>query len=113
MQLTTLFFILAPVITTVRADCYSKGETWAPDQVQANNILGELCNGLSGDFDSKETKYGCRDAGSPNKKLEFWVKNTADNALNLGHGDCVLRLSNEINGCEKGGHQTTADWDFR
>lgn len=113
MQLSTLFAILAPAIATVQAGCYSGGDSWAPDQVQANNLLGELCNGLSGNFNGGETKYGCRNAGSANKKFEFWVKNTANSALYLGHDDCVLRLSNEINGCSNGGQSTTSGWNFK
>lgn len=113
MQLTTLFLILAPVIATVRADCYHRGMTWAPDQVQANNILKELCLGLSGNFGGKETKYGCQNAGSPDKKLEFWVRNNNKKALNLSPDDCVLRLSHKINDCKKGGHEAIAGWSFR
>jgi hypothetical protein len=112
MQLSTLFTIFASAIA-VQAGCYSGGDTWAPDQVQANNLLDELCNGLSGDFAGGQTKYGCRDAGSANKKFEFWVQNTPSNSASLGHGDCVLRLSNEINGCQNGGDTTTAGWNFR
>ena len=113
MQLSTLFAILAPVISTAQAGCYSGDDTWAPDQVQANNALGDLCNSLSGSFSGGQSKYQCLDAGSANKKLEFWVTNTAGNSLSLNHDDCVLRLSNEINGCEHGGDTTTAGWDFR
>ena len=113
MQLTTLFALLAPIIATAQAKCYRSGENWAPDQVQANYLLGELCDSMYGNFDRKNVKYRCRNAGSANKKLEFCVENTANNALYLNRDDCVLRLSNEINGCGKGGESTIADWKFR
>lgn len=113
MQPATLLAILASVIATAEAGCYGGGATWAPDQVQANNILGDVCNSASGNFGGGETKYQCRNAGTANKKLEFWVTNTVGNALWLGHGDCVLRLSNEINGCQHGGDSTISGWGFR
>ncbi|KAH6890081.1 hypothetical protein BKA70DRAFT_1163295 [Coprinopsis sp. MPI-PUGE-AT-0042] len=113
MQFTTFFAVLATAITMVQAGCYSGGETWSPDQVQANNELNGLCNNLAGGFTGGQEKYACRNAGTPNKKLEFRVTNTAGNSLSLNHGDCVLRLGNEINGCSHGGDTTTAGWRFR
>ena len=112
MQLSILA-IIAPLLATVHAGCYSGGETWAPDQVQANNALDGACNDLSGGFSGGQSKYKCINAGTANKKFEFWVTNTAGNSLSLNKGDCVLRLSNEINGCGNGGDSTTAGWNFR
>jgi hypothetical protein len=113
MQFTALLAVLATAVTVAQAGCYSGGENWKPDQVQANNELDGMCKSLSGGFNGGQTKYACRNAGTPNKRLEFWVTNTAGNALHLNHGDCVLRLGNEINGCGHGGETTTAGWRFR
>ncbi|KAH8688937.1 hypothetical protein GQ44DRAFT_667654 [Phaeosphaeriaceae sp. PMI808] len=112
MHFPTLLAILAPVIVTVQADCYKKGETWAPDQVQANNELNGVCNGLQGDYSNGQTKYACRNAGTANKKLEFFIKRTGDSG-GISHADCVLRLSNEINGCSRGGISTINGFEYR
>ncbi|KAH6890092.1 hypothetical protein BKA70DRAFT_1540396 [Coprinopsis sp. MPI-PUGE-AT-0042] len=77
------FAVLATAITMVQAGCYSGGESWAPDQVQANNELNGLCDNLAGGFSGGQEKYACRNAGTANKRLEFWVKNTAGNSLSL------------------------------
>ncbi|KAJ4352692.1 hypothetical protein N0V95_004017 [Ascochyta clinopodiicola] len=95
MHPSTLFTILVSVVGTAQATCYRSGETWAPDQVQANNALSDVCNNLSNNFNGGQTKYA------------------SGNALYLNHGDCVLRLSNEINGCSRGGDTTIAGWNFR
>ncbi|KAH6890088.1 hypothetical protein BKA70DRAFT_1120812, partial [Coprinopsis sp. MPI-PUGE-AT-0042] len=68
---------LATAITMVQAGCYSGGESWSPDQVQANVELSGVCNNISGGFSSGQTKSACRNAGTPNKKLEFFITNTA------------------------------------
>ncbi|KAF2448047.1 hypothetical protein P171DRAFT_408718 [Karstenula rhodostoma CBS 690.94] len=113
MQLSSLIAILAPIIATAQAGCYSGGDTWAPDQVQANTVLDGVCNSLSGKFSGKQTKYECKDATASVRKLEFWVTNVNGGERTVSHGDCVQRLGNEVNGCEHGGDTTTGDFDFR
>ncbi len=76
-------------------------------------MLADVCNSASGNFGGGEVKYQCRNAGSGDTKFEFWVTNTAGEALSLTHGDCVYRLSNEVNGCRSGGDSTVAGWGFR
>jgi hypothetical protein len=113
MQFTALLAVLSTAITVVQAGCYSGGENWDRDRDQANSELHVMCIELSGGFNGGQTKYVCRDAVTPNKRLEFWVTNTAGNSLSLDLRDCVLRLGNEINGCGHGGETTTAGWKFR
>jgi hypothetical protein len=113
MQLSTLLVILAPAIVTVQATCYKSGDTWAPDQVQANNDLNGICNDISGNFNAGQVKYACRNAGSANKKLEFWIKNKGAGSGSTSHDECVLRLSNEINGCRQGGDSDIGSFNYR
>ncbi|KAH6890082.1 hypothetical protein BKA70DRAFT_1234884 [Coprinopsis sp. MPI-PUGE-AT-0042] len=113
MQFTTFFAVLVTTITMVQARCYSGGETWSPDQVQANLEVSGVCDNISGGFSSGQTKYACRNAGTPDKKLEFSITNTAGGSLSVSHDECVFRLSIEINGCSHGGDTTTAGWRFR
>ena len=113
MQLFTLLVVLAPAIATVQATCYKSGDYWAPDQVQANNDLGGVCNEVSGDFTGNQVKYACRNAGSANKKHEYWVKNNGAGNAWASHDECILRLSNEINGCDRGGDSNAGSFNFR
>ncbi|KAH6884710.1 hypothetical protein BKA70DRAFT_1468346 [Coprinopsis sp. MPI-PUGE-AT-0042] len=113
MQFTTPFAVLATAITMVQAGCYSGGESWSPDQVQANVELSGVCNNISGGFSSGQTKSACRNAGTPNKKLEFFITNTAGGSLSVSHDECVFRLGNEVNGCSNGGESTISSLKFR
>jgi hypothetical protein len=113
MHFSTLLAVLAPVIATVQATCYGSGDTWAPDQVQANAVLDDVCNSLSGDYSTGQTKYACRNANSPNKKFDFYIKKVQNGGGAISHADCVYRLSNEINGCSSGGVSTVNVHEFR
>jgi hypothetical protein len=113
MHFSTLVAVLASCIATAQADCYTSGDTWAPDQVQANGVLDDVCNNVSGNIGAGATNYACRNAGSPNKRFDFYVKNVADGDRSVSKEECVLRLSNEINGCQNGGITTTGDFEFR
>ncbi|KAF2021245.1 hypothetical protein BU24DRAFT_416902 [Aaosphaeria arxii CBS 175.79] len=114
MQFTTFLAVMAPIIATVQAGCYSGGDSWGGDQGVANSVVDQICNGggVSGSFQGGQTKYACRQL-SGSKKGEFWVRWTGAGTLSLNDGDCRLRLKNEINGCSNGGESTVAGWFFR
>lgn len=85
MHPSALFAVHSSVIATAQAGCCSGGETRAPDQVQANNILSDVYNGTSRGFRGGETRYQCRNAGTANKKLEFWVICASISLLSARH----------------------------
>jgi hypothetical protein len=113
MHFSTLLAVLAPVIATVQATCYTSGDTWAPDQVQANAVLDDVCNSLSGDYSTGQTKSACRNANSPNKTFNFYIKKVQNGGGAISHADCVYRLGNEINGCSRGGVSTINVHEFQ
>lgn len=114
MKLHTLLAILAPVLGTAQAGCYSGGESWGNEKGGATAAASAICYGgiIGGYFNEGQTKYYCSPLAG-NKKAEFWVRWGGRGGLTLNNDDCVLRLTNEIGGCEHGGESTVADWYFR
>jgi hypothetical protein len=90
------------------------------DRQPTKEVATKLCNNgqLSGSFQQNAVKYGCGEiADSSLKSGKRWVSLSVTwtgktPTSYLGPADCVLRLQNEIGGCEHGGTTTTADWKF-
>ncbi|KAG9663985.1 hypothetical protein KCV03_g10276, partial [Aureobasidium melanogenum] len=117
--LTTLAVILGANIEGVVADCFGGGDVFQ-DKGNAKWHVGRACRGYDGNqgafqgtFAPGEAKYACVQ-GTNTQKYEITVQNlNTGAAFDLGDGDCVLRLENEINGCDRGGESTVSDWRFR
>lgn len=89
------------------------------DRAQTKGYAASFCKSqLSGSFQQNAQKWACgnvvTDRKSP-KSASFMVQWTGKAATaTLAEADCVLRLTKEIDGCDKqGGETTTADWKFK
>ncbi|KAF1979718.1 hypothetical protein BU23DRAFT_594902 [Bimuria novae-zelandiae CBS 107.79] len=103
-------------VHTTTAAIYKKAERTSsplstPTATEAVPVgLLTRCNEtLAGDYAPEEVKYKCIDADSPNKKLEFWIKNYATGGRKVTEDNCILFLSNEINGCDQHIGDSTVD----
>lgn len=114
MQLSTLAAILLPALGTVQAGCYSSGVRWNADANQAVSTISTICKSgqIGGFFGAGQTKYFCLNLPN-NKKGEFWVQNKGSQGFNLNNDDCILRLNNEVLGCQYGGESVVSGWYFR
>ncbi|KAH0039401.1 hypothetical protein KCU78_g1307, partial [Aureobasidium melanogenum] len=117
--LTTLATVLGANIDGVAATCLGSGDVFQ-DKGNARWHVGRACRGYDGNqgafqgtFAPGEAKYACVQ-GTNTQKYEITVQNlNTGAAFDLGDGDCVLRLENEINGCDRGGESTVSGWRFR
>lgn len=117
--LTTLAVVLGASIDSVAATCFGSGDVFQ-DKGNARWHVGRACRGYDGNqgafqgtFAPGEAKYACVQ-GTNTQKYEITVQNlNTGAAFDLGDGDCVLRLENEINGCDRGGESTVSGWRFR
>lgn len=117
--LTTLAVVLGASTDGVAATCYRSGDVFQ-DKGNARWHVGRACRGYDGNqgafqgtFARGEAKYACVQ-GTNTQKYEITVQNlNNDAAFDLGDADCVLRLENEINGCDRGGESVVAGWRFR
>lgn len=110
--ITSLGAILAFGIQSASAACYKLGPEW-PERSQALTFIREACNSPNGTFAGKfvplETKSMCQGSG-----WLFEVQNlNTVGTYDLDNSECVMRLSNEIIGCDFGGESTIASWRFR
>ncbi|KAH0336348.1 hypothetical protein KCU81_g8603, partial [Aureobasidium melanogenum] len=118
-MLTTLAVVLGATTDGVAATCYRSGDVFQ-DKGNARWHVGRACRGYDGNqgafqgtFARGEAKYACVQ-GTNTQKYEITVQNlNTDAAFDLGDADCVLRLENEINGCDRGGESVVAGWRFR
>ncbi|CAG8953232.1 hypothetical protein HYFRA_00003435 [Hymenoscyphus fraxineus] len=105
-------------ITTVSADCYTGGDFWQ-DKGAARYHAERACRGydghqgaFQGTFGGGEKKSACIQF-SPTQAIDLSIQNLNGNsAIDLADADCILRLSNEINACDRGGDSTIANWRF-
>ncbi|KAH8716905.1 hypothetical protein GQ44DRAFT_775850 [Phaeosphaeriaceae sp. PMI808] len=118
ISLSALVALLSISIDTVSAGCFSGGDTF-PDKGNARYHAERACRGydghggaFSGTFGGGERKWACVQLSST-IKMDFSIQNLNNRAaLDLGDDDCVLRLHNEINGCDHGGDSTISGWNF-
>jgi hypothetical protein len=113
MQLHNLLIIMASVLGTVQAGCYTSGESWGSAQAAAWDAAAEVCDTtVAGDFSSRQMKEACRNIG-PNKFAIFQVQWGGGGNNFISDPDCTFRLRNEIGGCGQGGQSTIGNWFFR
>ncbi len=116
--LTTIIALLGVGIDSVSAACYDSGAVWG-DRVAARYHVERACRGYDGKrrafqgvYKPGETKSACVESGLG--KYNFRVQNLNRGAsFDLRDADCVLRLHNVINDCERGGQSEVAGWRFR
>jgi len=114
MRLLALFPILVSTITKVQAICYTSGDEWGIDKIQANDALEEVCSHIADlGYGYGEVRYFCVNADSGEKKLEFWIRNAAKISHFLDKTVCVQSLGDEINGCSLGGASLWMPFGFR
>ncbi|KAI0198063.1 hypothetical protein F4808DRAFT_267377 [Astrocystis sublimbata] len=113
MQFSSLFLIAsATALNGVYAGCYSGGESWGAEKGLAEQAVDGLCTIFTGDgFTAGQTKAACAPL-SGDKKADFQVHWGGEGSQGLSYEECVLRLKNEINGCEHGGSTETNQWTF-
>ncbi|KEZ40059.1 hypothetical protein SAPIO_CDS9065 [Scedosporium apiospermum] len=113
MQLITLVAILAPVLGTVHAGCYSGGESWGSEKGKATSAAVQVCDTtVAGDFTGGQLKSACRQL-TDTKRVEFVVQWKGSGNAFISDDECVLRLTNEIGGCSNGGESDIGQWFFR
>jgi hypothetical protein len=114
MQLYTFLAIIAPVIVTVQAGCFSGGANWDPTKNAALDIVDRICNGggVSGGFGAGQTKNSCQNMRD-NARAQFEVQWTGGGGQDLNDDECKTRLKNEINGCGHGGETVTGGWRYK
>lgn len=118
MKFTLAILPLLTALTPVNAGCFSGGESWQ-DRGAARWHIERACKGYDGNqgafqgfFRPGEAKRACVQH-SGTQKFEFLVQNlNSRDGFDLGDGDCVWRLQNEVNGCEKGGSSDISGWRF-
>ncbi|KAH7130677.1 hypothetical protein B0J11DRAFT_613259 [Dendryphion nanum] len=118
MSISTLVALLSIGVSTVSAGCFSGGDTW-PDKANARWHAERACRGFdghggafSGNFAPFETKTACVGLSST-IKFNMAVQNLNSQTRDVSDDECVLRLHNEINGCDRGGESQIGDWFFR
>jgi len=115
-MLTAITGLLLFSLEGVSATCYGSGDKWA-SKPQAIAWVSDACtkNGgmFTGWYRPGEAKRMClKDLN--NRGAFFEVQNLNTNTgFDLADHDCVMRLSNEINGCDRGGESHVAGWRFR
>lgn len=114
MQFTQLVLAVAAAAGTAQATCFTSGASWGNDgAAAARGAINDLCDQrvLAGYFNPGQAKTAC--ANLPGgKRADFRVLWLGRGGLTLNVADCKLRLTNEVNGCSRGGRSTTADWEF-
>ncbi|KAF4994809.1 hypothetical protein FGRMN_5543 [Fusarium graminum] len=125
MQLPLLSSLMVlPGTTGIIASgaCYGEGNNndipWPGDDGnavarEASEYAGRDPNGtFRGHFNADEERYYCVPFGSVTSFV-FKVKNLNKNeGFELNDDDCALRLQNEINRCNEGGHSMVTGWWF-
>lgn len=119
MQFSTIFLAIgsAAFIDQALAGCYSGGGSWGAERGYAEQAVDGLCNSASEggftqtSFFSGQTKAICAPLTNE-KKVDLSIHWGGTGTVDLGDGDCNLRLKNEINGCENGGDSTIDNWRF-
>lgn len=117
--LSTVLAILGTGVTTALANCYGSGDVWQ-DRANARYHVERACNGYDGHAGAFQGVYAPGEAksacvqGTGTQKYDFMVQNLNTGAsFDLADADCVWRLENEINGCDRGGQSDVSGWRFR
>ncbi|KAF4460986.1 hypothetical protein FALBO_12222 [Fusarium albosuccineum] len=119
LLLTTAAIVsLLGLASFASATWFGSGEHWQ-DKAKARWHVERACKGYDGNagkfqgvFKPGETRSLCVQH-SGTQKLDFIIKNENQGAsIDLGDDDCVLRLQNEINGCNEGGWNRVSGWYF-
>ncbi|KAF5013791.1 hypothetical protein FDECE_209 [Fusarium decemcellulare] len=114
---TSIFAIISLGINPVSAGCFGNGDVWQDKAVAREHVV-RACKGFDGQqgafqgtFASLEAKSACIQH-SPTQKLLFSVRNGGAGPADVNDDECVLRLQNEINGCDRGGSSIVGDWTY-
>ncbi|KAM0235911.1 hypothetical protein ACHAP5_009557 [Fusarium lateritium] len=119
--LTTLASLLALNVKYTTAGCFTSGETWPSSDTDSPSYHVErACNGYDGNpgafqgsYKPGEIKQACVQYSSTSLYI-FEVQNLSPTqTLDLYGKNCVLRLQNEIKGCDKGGESSIDGWRFK
>jgi len=112
MQLSNL--LIAVMAATVSADCHRSGDKWN-NRVAAREAITKACSKggeLFGSYGISQMKPACANSGDK-QKMNFEVQNTANSERTLSVSECIYRLYNEVNGCDRGGRTTADNWVFQ
>ncbi|KAI6373103.1 hypothetical protein MCOR25_003502 [Pyricularia grisea] len=106
--------VIALLASPTQAECYTTGERWAEQRVDAYWVVQGMCTPqyVGGYFAPDQKKYQCIDLAD-GKKGEFEVQWRGQGSQVLSDGDCVAGLLNEVNGCDLGGESVHFGWFFR
>ncbi|RYC78478.1 hypothetical protein BFJ63_vAg18647 [Fusarium oxysporum f. sp. narcissi] len=98
----------------VSATCHRSGIHWSSKDKAVGHIEAACRGGVfTGTFAPKQRKYLCIKAGE-NVKWEFSITNQNDHAsFDLQDQHCINGLSNEVRGCDQGGVNSVAGWEYR
>jgi len=109
--------LLAFLLPTASADCFTSGESWA-DRGNAAFHAQRACSGydgkqgvFQGTFPPFQTRRVCVQY-SARQRFDFTVRNQDPRRdLDIPDEDCTFLLTREINACEKGGRGRSSDWE--
>ncbi|TGJ84832.1 hypothetical protein E0Z10_g3901 [Xylaria hypoxylon] len=115
MKATTVIFSL---IAGASAGCFG-GELFE-DKNNAKYNVERACDGydgvagaLQGFYNPGEAKSFCVQS-TPTQRLDVLVQNlNTAQGFDIGDPDCVFRLENIINGCDRGGQDDVSGWRFK
>lgn len=109
MQLITLLPAILAVGTY--AACHNSGETWGDKQVALDAAQNQCYGGaLSGFFEGHQRKERCVNGNG--KRFNFRVYRLQPSEGNLSPDECYTFLAREINGCNRGGDRSYANWRY-
>ncbi|KAK4182497.1 hypothetical protein QBC35DRAFT_457242 [Podospora australis] len=114
MQLTSIVVLaISMVATPAMADCFGSGPTWNGYQATALQSLTKFCReDWNRVMYARERRTKCRNLTN-NLKANFEVEYLGHgNPTVLAESECILRLSNEVNGCGRGGESVIGDFKF-
>ncbi|KAK6076231.1 secreted protein [Seiridium cupressi] len=118
MKARACLLALVSIPTLVSADCYGSGDKWSSEIQLARDGVDYWCDntvtnggGLSGYFNEGQMKTRCQEL-SDSRHAVLTSQWTGKGGLTLKDEDCKGALKQEIDGCERGGQRTTADWYY-
>ncbi|KAJ3522240.1 hypothetical protein NM208_g12942 [Fusarium decemcellulare] len=114
---SSIFAFISLSLSPVSAECFGSGDVWQDKGIAREHVV-RACKGFDGQqgafqgtFDGSSTKSACVQH-SPTQKLLFSVSRLASGPADLNDDECVLRLQNEINGCDRGGSSVIGDFSY-
>ncbi|KAF5011319.1 hypothetical protein FDECE_2569 [Fusarium decemcellulare] len=117
MQISTTFasliLLLGSSLTEVSARCHQSGLHWSSKDKAVGHIEAACRGGVfTGTFAPKQRKYLCIKGGE-NVKWEFAITNqNTHDSFDLNDQHCIDGLSNEVRGCDQGGVNSVAGWEY-